>query len=93
MITADQAVRGGKIIELKQVVNDAVSKCPTVKRVFVAQRTGADVAAGPFDIPLEKVSKVSTLFSSCVSCNGGRVRIMLNKYQTASVISVTNIVV
>lgn len=55
VITADQAVRGGKRIELKQVVNEAVFKCPSVKRVFVAERTGADVPRGRFDIPLDKV--------------------------------------
>ena len=56
VITSDQAVRGGKVIELKRVVDDAVSKCPTVKRVFVAERTGASVPSTRLDIPLEKVS-------------------------------------
>ena len=55
VITADQGVRGGKIIELKQTVDEAVAKCPGVRRVFMAQRTGAQVAQGKLDIPLEQV--------------------------------------
>lgn len=59
VITADQAVRGGKLIGLQQVVHDAVTQCPCVKRVFVTQRTGADVPRGQFDIPLDTVAKKS----------------------------------
>uniref|UniRef100_H2YFH8 acetate--CoA ligase n=1 Tax=Ciona savignyi TaxID=51511 RepID=H2YFH8_CIOSA len=33
VITTDQGVRGGKVIELKQTVDNAVEKCPSVKRV------------------------------------------------------------
>ena len=55
VVTTDQGVRGGRIIELKKVVDDAVSKCPTVKRVFVSKRTGANVPMGKMDIPLEEV--------------------------------------
>ncbi|XP_045185651.2 acetyl-coenzyme A synthetase 2-like, mitochondrial [Mercenaria mercenaria] len=54
VITADQGVRGGKIIELKHVVDEAVQTCPCVKRVFVYQRTGADVPMGKLDINLDK---------------------------------------
>ncbi len=43
VFTADQGVRGGKVIPLKQTVDDAVRGCDCVKRVFVAKRTGADV--------------------------------------------------
>ena len=55
IITSDQAVRGGKVIELKRIVDEAVRECPGVKRVFVATRTGADVPRSALDIPLEKV--------------------------------------
>lgn len=55
VITADQGVRGGKIIELKHVVDEAVKTCDCVKRVFVYQRTGADVPMGKMDINLDKV--------------------------------------
>lgn len=43
LITADEGVRGGKRISLKKTADEAVSQCPDVKTVFVAQRTGADV--------------------------------------------------
>ena len=43
MITADQALRGGKAINLKEVVDSAVEDCPGVKHVLVARRTGADI--------------------------------------------------
>ena len=56
IITSDQAVRGGKLIELKSTVDSAVSQCPDVKRVFVAQRTGSKVSKTDKDIPLEEVS-------------------------------------
>ncbi|KAL4237994.1 Acetyl-coenzyme A synthetase 2-like [Mactra antiquata] len=54
VITADQGLRGGKSIELKQVVDEAVSNCPCVRQVFVYQRTGADVPMGKLDISLDK---------------------------------------
>lgn len=54
-MTADQGLRGGRVIELKQTVDKAVSKCPSVKRVFVMQRTGAKVPMGATDFLLEKV--------------------------------------
>ena len=56
MITADQGIRGGKAIELKKMVDEAVAQCPCVKRVFVYQRTGAGVPMGPKDIVLDKVT-------------------------------------
>lgn len=56
VITADQVVRGGKVGELKQMVDKAVAASPCVKRVFVVSRTGADVPMGKLDIPLEKVA-------------------------------------
>lgn len=43
VITSDEGVRGGKVIPLKATVDDAVRDVEGVRRVFVAQRTGADV--------------------------------------------------
>ncbi|XP_046545068.1 acetyl-coenzyme A synthetase 2-like, mitochondrial [Haliotis rubra] len=63
VITADQGLRGRKTIELKRTVDAAVQKCPSVKRVFVYQRTGGDVPMGKLDIPLEKA-----LSGESVSC-------------------------
>ena len=58
VITADQGVRGGKTIDLKRTVDEAVSKCSGVRHVFVMSRTAADVPMGKIDVPLEKVIKV-----------------------------------
>ena len=56
VITADQGVRGGKIIELKKVVDGAVKASPCVKRVFVYQRTGGDIPMSSIDFFLDKVT-------------------------------------
>jgi acetyl-CoA synthetase len=40
VITADQGIRGGKITQLKQIVDHALNECPCVKNVIVFQRTG-----------------------------------------------------
>jgi acetyl-CoA synthetase len=40
IITADQGVRGGKITQLKQIVDQALFDCPCVKNVIVFKRTG-----------------------------------------------------
>ena len=40
IITADEGVRGGKIIPLKQIVDDALTQCPNVKKCVVVKRTG-----------------------------------------------------
>ncbi|WP_339483821.1 acetate--CoA ligase [Pseudomonas sivasensis] len=43
VITADEGVRGGKPVALKQNVDKALASCPNVSTVLVVQRTGADV--------------------------------------------------
>jgi acetyl-CoA synthetase len=43
IITADEGVRGGKIIPLKKIVDDALTKCPNVKKCVVVKRTGNEV--------------------------------------------------
>ena len=43
IITADQAIRGAKPIPLKQTTNEALTKCPDVKKCVVLKHTGADV--------------------------------------------------
>ena len=55
VVTADEAVRGGKTIALKSIVDEAVQDCQCVQRVLVSRRTGADVAMTQRDIQLEKV--------------------------------------
>ncbi|XP_060687708.1 acetyl-coenzyme A synthetase 2-like, mitochondrial isoform X1 [Hemiscyllium ocellatum] len=54
VITCNQGVRGGRVIELKKLVDEAVKSCPTVKCIFVAQRTDGKVPMSNIDIPLEE---------------------------------------
>jgi len=43
VITADEGLRGGKIVPLKRNVDEAVRECPGVTSVIVVRRTKADV--------------------------------------------------
>ena len=43
VITADEGIRGGKIIPLKVNTDKALLKCPNVKNVFVVNRNNANV--------------------------------------------------
>jgi len=43
IITADEGVRGGKIIPLKKITDEALKNCPDVKKCVVVKRTGNDV--------------------------------------------------
>ncbi|NXW43162.1 ACS2L synthetase, partial [Nyctiprogne leucopyga] len=54
VITYNQGIRGGRIIELKTTVDEAVKNCPSIKHVFVAQRTDNKVQMGDHDVPLEE---------------------------------------
>uniref|UniRef100_A0A2C9JEW1 Acetyl-coenzyme A synthetase n=2 Tax=Biomphalaria glabrata TaxID=6526 RepID=A0A2C9JEW1_BIOGL len=56
VVTANQAVRGGKLIELKKMVDSAVTRCPCVKRVLVYNRTEAKVPMGKLDIDMTKAT-------------------------------------
>lgn len=64
VITANEAVRDGKIIPLKAMVDEAVEGCDCVKQVFVAQRTGVTVPMYGRDIPMEQVITNTILNSS-----------------------------
>ena len=44
VITADEGVRGGRIIPLKANVDTALDECPNVHSVFVVRRTGAEIS-------------------------------------------------
>lgn len=42
VITADESVRGGRIIETKRIVDEALKDCPNVGHTLVFKRTGND---------------------------------------------------
>uniref|UniRef100_A0A6Q2ZM20 Propionate--CoA ligase n=1 Tax=Esox lucius TaxID=8010 RepID=A0A6Q2ZM20_ESOLU len=54
VITCNQGVRGGRLIDLKPTVDTAVKNCPSVQHVFVAQRTTNPTPMGKVDILLEE---------------------------------------
>jgi acetyl-CoA synthetase len=43
VFTADQGLRGGKTVPLKETIDKALAGCPEVRAVFVYKRTGAEV--------------------------------------------------
>ena len=43
LVTADEGVRGGRTVPLKQNAEAALAKCPNVHTVLTVRRTGADV--------------------------------------------------
>ncbi len=47
VITADQGLRGGRVVPLKRNVDEALTQCPDVERVLVIRRTGAKVFMRP----------------------------------------------
>ncbi|MCS7296973.1 MAG: acetate--CoA ligase [Bacteroidia bacterium] len=47
LITADEGVRGGKIIPLKVQADQAVAHAPTIEKVILIRRTGAKVPLQP----------------------------------------------
>lgn len=55
IVTANQGVRAGKIIELKNTVDTAVAKCPSIEHIFIMQRTDAPISLGPKEINLTEV--------------------------------------
>lgn len=63
VITVNQGVRGGKVIELKKTVDEAVSSCPMVQQVFVAMRTEKPVELTARDVAMEEVRDQNVLIN------------------------------
>jgi acetyl-CoA synthetase len=86
VITADEGLRGRKIIPLKRTVDEAVMACPCVRHVFVVKRTGNKVPFyPPRDIwlaeaaaeerpycPIEHMDSEDTLFVLYTSGSTGK---------------------
>ncbi|MFZ5668392.1 MAG: acetate--CoA ligase [Pseudomonadota bacterium] len=86
VITADEGVRGGRIVPLKMNVDLALTQCPNVERVLVVRRTGAkwlthngrDVAYEPerdrvsADCPPEPMGAEDPLFILYTSGSTGK---------------------
>jgi acetyl-CoA synthetase len=86
VITADEGLRAKKIIPLKRTVDEAIMACPSVKNVFVAQRTGNKIPFfPPRDIwlheamdaerpycPIEHMDSEDTLFLLYTSGSTGK---------------------
>ena len=86
LITADEGVRGGKRIPLKQNADDALKNCPDVNTVFVLERTGEKIdwvegrdvwyheciAAAESDCPAEECSAEDPLFILYTSGSTGK---------------------
>ena len=86
VITADELVRGKKIIPLKRMTDEAVMACPSVEHVFIARRTNVKIPFyPPRDIwldeamanerpycPIEHMDSEDTLFLLYTSGSTGK---------------------
>lgn len=86
IITADEGVRGGRIVPLKVNTDKALEQCPDVTTVLVITRTGADVAMQegrdvvyeniastvPDDCPPEEMNAEDPLFILYTSGSTGK---------------------
>jgi acetyl-CoA synthetase len=64
IITANQALRGGKIIDLKKNVDEALKNSPTIDHVFVYNRTENPYKRQAKDVPMD-AKKLSQYSSEC----------------------------
>jgi acetyl-CoA synthetase len=86
VITADEGIRGKKIIPLKRMTDEAVMACPTIEHVFIVKRTNVKIPYyPPRDIwldeamegerpycPIEHMDSEDTLFLLYTSGSTGK---------------------
>lgn len=55
VITANHKVQRGRSTDLKAVIDEAVTECPSVRKVFVVKTTSTEVDWKKRDVPLKEV--------------------------------------
>ncbi len=92
VLTADGAFRGDKVIDLKKIVDEAVTRCPTVESIIILERVGTKPAiqagrdfwwgqemakVGP-DCPAEEMDSEDLLFILYTSGSTGKPKGMVH---------------